>query len=75
MGKSKGYNGHRNWAHGNVALWLHNEEPLYRRMKHLLSCARTKDRVARELLAELPETTPDGARYTFTSVRAALVGE
>lgn len=75
VGKSKNYNGHKNWAHWNVALWLHNEEPLYRRMRSLLDCARTKDRVARDLLAELPEKTPDGARYTYSSVRAALRGE
>jgi endonuclease III len=72
MGKS--YNGHKSWAHWNVALWLFNDEVMYRHIKVLLS-ARTKDEVARRLLAELPAQTPDGAKYTFTTVRAALVGE
>jgi hypothetical protein len=72
---AKQYNGHKSWAHWNVSLWLFNEEHTYRRIKTLLSCNRTKDEVARQLLTELPETTPDGAKYTFTTVRAALVGE
>lgn len=33
----------------------------------------TKDETARELLQVLPSSTPEGAPYTFNSVRAALV--
>jgi hypothetical protein len=72
---TKEYNGHASWAHWNVSLWLFNDEQLYRRMKTLLSSLSTKDEVARQLLRELPAQTPDGASYTFTTVRAALVGE
>jgi hypothetical protein len=80
------YNGHKNWNHWNVSLWLFNDEPLYRHMCHLVRMSRTKDIAAKEMLYALqcwntpdpqePEQatphTPDGAPYTFTSVRAAL---
>jgi len=68
------YNGHKNWNHWNVSLWLGNDEGLYRAAVSAVRRSRTKDQAARALLAELPEKTPDGAPYTFSSVRAALVG-
>ena len=68
------YNGHKNWNHWNVSLWLHNDEALYRAMVAAVREHRTKDNAARALLAELPNKTPDGAPYTFSSVRAAMVG-
>ena len=68
------YNGHKNWNHWNVSLWLHNDEALYRAMVAAVRGHRTKDDAARAVLAELPAETPDGAPYTFSSVRAAMVG-
>ena len=68
------YLGHKNWNHWNVSLWLFNEESLYRLTQNLLS-RNTKDEAARLLLSQLPSHTPDGAPYTFSSIRAALVGE
>lgn len=67
------FNGHRNWNHWNVSLWINNDEPTYRRAVHLCRVVPRND-AAKQLLAELPAKTPDGAPYTFTSVRAALVG-
>lgn len=67
-----GYAGHRNWTHWNVSLWLSNDEGLYRTAKTALKRNRTKDAAARELMALLPQETPDGARYSFTNIRAAL---
>ncbi len=66
------YQGHRSKAAWNVALWIGNDEPLYRtaiEYKRKFGGA-----AARKLLAILPERTPDGYRYTLTSVREALVG-
>jgi hypothetical protein len=72
---SKRYNGHRNYDYWNVALWLFNDEGMYRFMRHTVESTRTLDEAARELLAALPERTPDGAAYTLRNVRAALAGE
>jgi hypothetical protein len=72
MGKHKSYQGHKDWNHWNVALWIGNEEPLYRMANELVGSERTLDDAARKRLERLPAKTPDGARYTFTSVRAAL---
>lgn len=66
------YNGHKNWNHWNVSLWINNDEYLYNLARKM--CVRVgKEQAAVELLDYLPERTPDGASYTKTSVRAALV--
>lgn len=65
------FNGHASWNAWNVALWINNDEPLYRRA-YELSRTMTRNEAARQLLRELPKRTPDGAPYTFTTVRAAL---
>ena len=72
MGAHKPYNGHKNWTHWNVSLWLFNDEWMYNDMQRHVRCAPTLDIAARRILATLPDKTPDGARYTFTSVRAAI---
>lgn len=66
------FNGHKNWNHWNVALWIANDEGLYRTARYCLDCVNSKDAAARVLLQLLPEKTPDGAPYSFSSVRAAL---
>jgi hypothetical protein len=79
MCKSKGYNGHKNWNHWNVSLWINNDEGLYNLAK---ACIRNnpKDRAeaAWEMCANLRGNgitkTPDGAPYSVSSIRAAMVG-
>jgi len=69
------YNGHKNWNHWNVNLWLTSaDEGTYRECVSACRRNRTRDKAARELLEMLPDKTPDGAPYTFSSVRAALRG-
>lgn len=68
------YNGHPSWAAWNVSLWLGNEEPLYRLAMYHLERAGSATRAARPLLADLPARTPDGARYTVSNLRHALLG-
>lgn len=68
------YNGHKNWNHWNVSLWLNNDEGLYRMAR---SFARQYGRgVGAVKLAQAlqGESTPDGARYTLTTIRAAMRG-
>lgn len=68
------YNGHKNYAHWNVSLWIGNDEPLYREAMRLLNKYSDTSKAARVLQSYLPERTPDGARYSFTAIKAALIG-
>ena len=71
------YNGHKNWNHWNVSLWINNDERLYSKAR---AFCRRRDRTAaaRDLLVYLLEMgqskTPDGAPYSVSSIRAAMVG-
>jgi hypothetical protein len=68
------YNGHKNWNHWNVCLWILNDERLYGEAKSAVRHCGSKDMAARSLLETFGKATPDGAPYTFTSIRAALRG-
>lgn len=72
--KALSYNGHKNWTHWNVSLWLHNTEEWYDLMNHAIIMTPNRREAALWVLHNLPEKTPDGARYSFTAVRAAMVG-
>lgn len=67
------YNGHKNWNHWNVSLWINNDEAMCRRAVHLCRTVG-KARATELLLQSLPDETPDGAPYSKSAVRAALVG-
>ena len=74
------YNGHKNWNHWNVSLWIDNDEGLYRFAQDCLGAAKRDIRkhASRRALAVkfflrgAPTKTPDGAPYTASSVRAAM---
>ena len=74
----KPYNGHRSWNAWNVALWIGNDESLYR---FAMDCIRPQgDRevnfysAARRFTRGVFGKTPDGATYNQLSVRLALEG-
>ena len=76
---SNSYNGHKNWAQWNVSLWLNNDESLYRVMLYFVKSYRNdRPRAAKYFLENLNDQgithTPDGAKYSKTAVRAAMVG-
>jgi hypothetical protein len=71
------YNGHKNWNHWNVSLWINNDEHLYR-MAQRYCRFYTRLEAATEILKTLSHDgithTPDGAPYSISSIRSALVG-
>ncbi len=71
---TKQYNGHKNWNHWNVSLWINNDQGLYEAARYFIKYAKTRQDAARNFLNTLPEKTPDGAKYSIASVRAAMVG-
>lgn len=68
------YNGHHCRNCWNVALWIANDEGLYRFALECRARARNATQAARDMLESLPTRTPDGARYTLSAVRAAILG-
>ena len=72
------YNGHKNWNHWNVSLWINNDEGLYRMAREAIRRAPNLDAAASQMHYDLHHSgnsvTPDGARYTKTAIRAAMVG-
>ena len=69
------YNGHKNWNHWNVSLWINNDEGLHRLARYCVDRTDTKGNAARCFLRLVrADKTPDGAKYSFSSVRAAMRG-
>lgn len=68
------YNGHKNWNHWNVSLWINNDAGLYNLAQDCIAYTDTKEAAARLLMSRLSDKTPDGAPYSKSAVRAALVG-
>ncbi len=74
------FNGHKNWNHWNVHLWLTGDEGLYGLVRWNVRYCRTLDEAATATYETLwglapkgeKPHTPDGAPYTFTSIRAAI---
>lgn len=75
---AKTYNGHPNRAQWNVSLWINNDEGLYNMARDAVRTNRgAKMRAAEEMLEQLNDAgithTPDGVKYTKTSIRHAMV--
>lgn len=72
------YNGHKNWNHWNVSLWINNDEGLYREVCSFIRKYGNKDSAAKRLYQIWTDCgmakTPDGAPYSVSSIRAAMVG-
>lgn len=72
------YNGHKNYNHWNVSLWIGNDEGLYNLARECIRRADNRNEAARMMLDQLHDAgitkTPDGAEYTVTTIRAAMVG-
>lgn len=68
------YNGHKNWNHWNVSLWLNNDEGLYRHARALARRHGIGEGAALLAVDLHGQKTPDGAPYSFSSIRAAMRG-
>ena len=70
------YQGCKNWNHWNVSLWVNNDEGLYRMAVELRN-KYNRDEAAKKMLSELNEMgiykTDDGAPFSVSSIRAAMV--
>jgi hypothetical protein len=80
--REKEYNGHKNWTHWNVSLWLDNDEHMYRHIqdiikRHLAGQVRynTFTKICRIVQNSLPKATPDGARYSMVAIAAHMERE
>lgn len=72
------YNGHKNWAHWNVSLWINNDEGLYRMALAYLKNYRTRKSAAKaycDCLQTIGQMkTPDGAKYSISAIYQAMRG-
>ncbi len=69
------YNGHKNRNHWNVSLWINNDEGLYHMAKVAIKNTNNRQMAADYFLDAIGEKqTPDGVKYTKTTIRAAMVG-
>lgn len=71
------FNGHKNWNHWNVSLWINNDAGLYALAKRLDRVSITRKRAAELMLEHLKDNgnithTPDGAPYSVTTIIAAM---
>ncbi len=77
---SKTYNGHKNYNHWNVSLWINNDEGLYRMAQNFIERYPLVGRMKQAALMldrlhdEGIKRTPDGAPYSVSSIRAAMAG-
>ena len=49
------YNGHKNWNHWNVSLWLFNDERYYNWMRWCVKTTTTLDKAARKMIDMLDQ--------------------
>lgn len=68
------FNGHKNYNHWNVSLWINNDERLYLLAKDCIRWSLNRSHAADLFLSMVGSHTPDGAPYSRSSVRAAFVG-
>jgi hypothetical protein len=71
------YNGFKNWNHWNVSLWINNDEQLYKLAKQYRKRHKNAS-VAAECLRVLfddlgMKKTPDGAPYSASAIRGAIL--
>ena len=68
----KNYNGHRSWNAWNVALWINNDENMYKYTRDIIS-KFGKVKAVNLLYRELKgHNTPDGAIYNRLCIKLVV---
>lgn len=66
------FNGYESYNHWNTALWINNDQRFYNLLKNkvelVVYMACTKSQAVYEILRELPEETPDGAKWEADTI-------
>ena len=66
------FNGYETYNHWQTALWLNNDEQFYNLLKNKVELVVyrvcTKSQAVYEILRELPEKTPDGAKWEADTI-------
>lgn len=68
------YQGHKNWNHWNVSLWINNDEGLYWMAQRAKKTTQPAEYVLQSLQDAGITHTPDGAPYSVATIRAAMRG-
>lgn len=72
------YNGHPSQRLWNLALWMGNDEGLYRLAKEAIRGTRNRKQAAERFVSALAEAgiteTPDGYRWTVSGAQHAMRG-
>lgn len=72
------YNGHKNWNHWNVSLWINNDEKLYQLACYCVKTSKQREQAVKRFFDALSKHgtthTPDGAPYSKSAIRSAMVG-
>ena len=69
------YNGYKSYNQWNCALWLNNDEGLYRRVKIYIEMYGKAGAANMMYTQDLAGTcTPDGVKWSKAGIRAAMVG-
>ncbi len=68
----------KDWTKWNVSLWINNDEGLYLLAKECIRTSKTREEAASLMYEQLFEfnllETPDGAKFSKTNIRQAMVG-
>jgi len=68
------YNGHKNHAHWNQALWIGNDERLYLLALQCLRVGQNRDAAVLMFLRNAGDKTPDGVPWSKSGVKSAMRG-
>lgn len=66
------FNGYESYDHWQTALWLNNDQRFYSMLKNkaelVVYMTYTMSQATNELLSELPDVTPDGAKWEVDTI-------